>query len=134
MAETMAKTDQIMSLNENVVTYFSKATFKPGMPSVYASVFKQILLLSVIQDPEREPVPAGPVPDALREHAEPAQDVTESESSDDDDVQNSSQDEDSQLKWPEDEKSQQILDENNSDVREKNYLDLPIFNSLDDVP
>ena len=81
-------------------------------------------MLSIIQDTKREQVPAGPVPDALREHAEPVQDVTapESSSSSYDDVQNTSQDEDSHLKWPEDQKSIQIPDENNSDVRDTNYL------------
>ena len=80
----------------------------------------------IIQDTKRDQVPADPAPHASRELPEPAQDVNESRSSEDDDSQNSSQDEDYEPKWLDDEKSDQISDENNSDVRTK--YSKPSFN------
>ena len=84
------------------------------------------LYLNIIQDTKKDPVPADPVPHASRELPEPAQDVNESGSSEDDDGQNSNQDEDSEPKWSDDEKSDQISEENNSDVRAK--YSKPSFN------
>ena len=82
-------------------------------------VLSMFRYLNLIQDAKRDPVPADPVPHSSREHPE---DIRESESSGDNDVQNSSEDEDSEPKWPEDEKSNQTPDETNSDVRTTNYL------------
>ena len=78
--------------------------------------------LNIMQDTKRDPVPSGPVPHAPRELPEPAQDVSESESSEDEEAQNSSQDEDSEPKLPDDENSNQISDEDDSDVRTNYYL------------